>query len=102
MLSCTSRSLTAAALSAVLCSVQFGFFQSAEGNRSAFSTRYLPYSFFADQCFDLFGLPVSALPAHIAATNAQYQADHPSTNNTAFTNGIIDPVCSSARNAAST
>ena len=72
--------------------MQFGFFQSAEGNRSAFSTRYLPYSFLADQCFDLFGIPVSALPVHIAATNAEYQADHPSTNNTVFTNGLIDPV----------
>ena len=69
---------------------EVGFFQTAEGETSAFSTRYLPLSFYSDQCADIF-YSTFDLQYNVDATNTRYRSFDLRTNATAFTNGLIDP-----------
>ena len=71
---------------------EVGFMQTAEGDDSAFSTRYLSLAFFTDQCADAFpDLAPFDLPSAINRTNAAYHSYDTHTDRTAFVNGGVDP-----------
>jgi len=67
---------------------RFGFFQTSEGSDALFSS-LITLDSFLQQCRDIFGL--SHLSPNVSATNDFYGGWNIRTNNTFFSNGLIDP-----------
>lgn len=68
--------------------IEFGYYQSAETAAQPFS-KYITLEWFVQQCTDIFN--IKGLTPNIAFTNAYYGAKNIVTENTYFTNGIVDP-----------